>query len=54
MVLLALAKNARLLGFDVDALMMKKAKMRIRESDIDIANRIEYIHDNYTNIQSVL
>lgn len=29
MALLALAKDARLVGFDVDALMMKKAKERI-------------------------
>ena len=37
MALLALAKNARLIGFDVDELMMKKAEMRIREADIDAA-----------------
>jgi len=29
MVLLSLAKNARLVGFDVDQLMMDKAKLRI-------------------------
>jgi len=52
--LLSLAKNARLIGFDVDELMMKKAEMRIREFDIDIAGRIDYVHDNYANIQSVL
>jgi hypothetical protein len=29
MALLSLAKEARLIGFDVDALMMKKARERI-------------------------
>ena len=54
MKLLSIAKNARLVGFDVDQLMMNKAEMRIRESDIGIANRIEYVHNNYANIVSVL
>lgn len=54
MALLALAKNARLIGFDVDELMMKKAEMRIREADIDAAGRIEYIHGNYSDIKNVL
>ena len=54
MALLSLAKNARLIGFDVDQLMMNKAKMRIREFDIDVAGRIDYVHGNYTTIQDVL
>jgi len=37
MALLSLAKNATLIGFDVDELMMKKAEMRIRDADIDAA-----------------
>lgn len=52
--LLSLAKDAHLIAFDVDELMMQKAKLRIRESDIDVAGRIEYIHGNYSDIQNVL
>ena len=54
LLLLSLAKKATLIGFDVDELMMQKAKLRIDEADIDIAWRIHYVHDNYAHIQSVL
>jgi len=33
MVLLSIAKNARLVGFDVDQLMLKKAEFRIQNSE---------------------
>jgi len=54
MQLLSLAKNASLVGFDVDQLMLKKAKGRIQNSEWNISSRIEYIHGNYANIISVL
>lgn len=54
MALLSIAKNARLVGFDIDQLMMDKAEMRIRAFDVDVANRIDYVHGNYTTIQDVL
>ena len=54
MALLALAKDARLVGFDVDALMMKKAKERIESWELKIENRIEYVHGNYADIKNVL
>jgi len=54
MALLALAKDARLVGFDVDALMMKKAKERIETWELKIENRVEYVHGNYADIKNVL
>jgi len=58
MALLSLAKNAKLIGFDVDALMMKKAKERIgtrdQEQGTRIGEKIEYVHGNYSDIKNVL
>ncbi|MFA7298578.1 MAG: 16S rRNA (cytosine(1402)-N(4))-methyltransferase RsmH [Candidatus Absconditabacterales bacterium] len=54
MVLLSLAKNARLVGFDVDQLMMDKAKLRIESGELKVGDRIEYIHGNYSDIKNVL
>lgn len=67
--LLSLAKNARLIAFDVDELMMKKAKERIKSStlkdtpsflhgipfgQIKEEHNIEYVHGNYADIKNVL
>ena len=54
MVLLSIAKNARLVGFDVDQLMLKKAEFRIQNSELEISKRIEFVHGNYATIQKVL
>lgn len=54
MALLSLAKDARLIGFDVDALMLKKAEFRIQNSEWNISSRIEYVHGNYSDIKNVL
>ena len=54
MALLSLAKYARLVGFDVDQLMLKKAEFRIQNSELEILNRIEFVHGNYADIQNVL
>ena len=54
MVLLSLAKDAKLIGFDIDELMLKKAEFRIQNSEWEISKRIEYVHGNYSDIQNVL
>jgi len=62
MALLSLAKNAKLIGFDVDELMMKKAKERIKSSTLKDSPSfsikeeydIEYVHGNYADIKNVL
>ena len=60
MALLSLAKNANLIGFDVDMLMMKKAKERIENcppseiKELRLENRISYVHGNYSDIKNVL
>ena len=58
MALLGLAKNARLFAFDVDMLMMNKAKERIETRDKEQGtkdfDRIEYVHGNYSDIKNVL
>lgn len=69
MALLSLAKDARLIGFDVDALMLKKAKERIESWELKIKSstlkdtpsfqikeehNIEYVHGNYSDIKNVL
>lgn len=54
MVLLSLAKNAKLIGFDVDELMLKKAKVQIGTRDKELGTRIEYVHGNYSDIKNVL
>jgi|GEM_PF-364359 len=62
MALLSIAKNAELIGFDVDELMLKKAKERIKSStlkdtpsfEIKEEHNIEYIHGNYADIKNVL
>ena len=57
-VLLSLAKDARLVWFDVDELMMKKAKIQIGIRDQELGTRIEermeYVHGNYSDIKNVL
>jgi len=54
MALLSIAKNAKLIGFDVDELMLKKAKERIENWKLKIENWIEYFHGNYADIVEVL
>jgi len=54
MKLLSIAKNAKLIGFDVDELMLKKAEFRIQNSEEDLTPRMEYIHGNYADIKNVL
>ncbi len=54
MELLSLAKEAKLFGFDVDELMLKKAEFIIQNSEWNISNRIQYVHGNYADIVSVL
>lgn len=48
--LLALAKDAKLIGFDIDELMMNKAKTFLKEYD----DRMEYVRGNYADIKNVL
>ncbi len=52
--LLALAKNARLIGFDVDEHMLKKAEFRMQNAEWSISSRMEYVHGNYSDIKNVL
>ena len=58
MALLSLAKDAKLIWFDVDQLMMNKAKWLIgtrdEEQGTSIWKRIEYVHGNYADIVAVL
>jgi len=54
MELLSIAKDAKLIGFDVDELMLKKAEFRIQNSEWNISSRIEFVHGNYADIVSVL
>ncbi|MCX6824600.1 MAG: 16S rRNA (cytosine(1402)-N(4))-methyltransferase RsmH [candidate division SR1 bacterium] len=86
MTLLSLAKDAKLIGFDVDEIMLKKAEFRIQNSEKEIKSsgathhpsftkedkkennnveedggrsrkieeRVEYVHESYANIVSVL
>lgn len=58
MSLLSLAKDAKLIGFDVDELMMKKAKLiigtRDKEQGTRAEERIEFVRGNYADIVSVL
>jgi len=54
MALLSIAKNAELIGFDVDELMLKKAEFRIQNSEWNISSRIQYVHGNYADIKNVL
>ncbi len=56
--LLSLAKDALLIGFDIDERMMTKAKLMIgtrdKEQGTTIWKRIEYVRGNYADIVSVL
>lgn len=56
--LLLLAKDAQLIGFDIDNLMLEKAKWIVsakdKEQGTHISDRIEYIHGNYADLVSVL
>ena len=54
MKLLSIATSAKLIGFDVDELMMKKAKLRIQNSEWNFSQRMEYVHGNYADIKNVL
>jgi 16S rRNA C1402 N4-methylase RsmH len=54
MALLSIAKNAILIGFDLDELMLKKAELRIQNTERNISSRIEYVHGNYADIKNVL
>ncbi len=52
--LLSLAKDAILIAFDIDELMLKKAEFIIQNSEWNIKDRIEYVRGNYADIISVL
>lgn len=54
MALLSLAKQATVVAFDVDQLMLKKAKLRIQNAEWDISKRVEFVHGNYADIDVVL
>jgi len=58
MALLAIAKEAKLIGFDVDELMIEKAKLQIgtrdKEQGTRNVERMEYTHGNYSDIKNVL
>ena len=54
MELLSLAKNANLIGFDVDELMLKKAEFIIQNAEWNISSRMEYVHGNYSDIKNVV
>jgi len=54
MQLLTLAKNATLIGIDVDELMMDKAKNIIENWKLKIENRIQYVRGNYADIQTIV
>lgn len=60
MALLALAKRAKLIWFDIDDKMLEKAKLRIEDwrvlewGELKIGNRIEYVHGNYSDIKHIL
>jgi len=54
MALLSLAKHAHLIGFDVDEIMLKKAKLQIGMRNEELGTRVEYVHGNYSDIKNVL
>lgn len=54
MELLSIAKDAKLIGFDVDEKMMDKAKIQIGTRDEELEARIEFVHGNYADVVSVL
>lgn len=58
MELLSIAKEAKLIGFDIDEKMMEKAKLTIgtrdKEQGTKIGEKIEYVRGNYVDIVSVL
>lgn len=55
---MTLAQNAHLIAFDIDELMMNKAKLLIEirdnEQGTNIGTRIEYVRGNYADIVFVL
>jgi 16S rRNA (cytosine1402-N4)-methyltransferase len=61
MALLSLAKHARLIGFDVDELMMTKARLQLATKTdengwklMKMDERVEFVHRNYADIVAVL
>ncbi len=52
--LLSIAQEAKLIGFDIDENMLKKAEFRIQNSEWNIKERMEYVRGNYADIVSVL
>lgn len=61
MALLSIAKNAKLIGFDVDEKMMDKARLQLAtkidengQKLLDVASRIDFFHGNYADIGVVL
>lgn len=60
MALLSLAKNARLVAFDVDELMMTKARLQLATKidqhwpKLKMDERVEFVHRNYADIVAVL
>lgn len=58
MALLSIAKEAKLIGFDIDEKMMTKATLTIgtrdKEQGTKIGERIEYVRGNYADIVEVL
>lgn len=54
MALLSISPQAKLIGFDVDQLMMDKARLQIGARDEELGARIEFIHGSYADIVGVL
>jgi len=61
MALLSLAKQATVVAFDVDQLMMDKARLQLTtkmdkngQKLLDIDKRVEFVHGNYADIVAVL
>ena len=54
MALLSIAKDAKLIGFDVDDKMMEKVKFRVQSSELGLSDRIEFVRGNYADIVEVL
>lgn len=54
MALLSIAKEAKLIGFDIDEKMMEKARLQIGARDEGLETRIEFVRGNYASIVEVL
>jgi len=61
MALLSIAQKAKLIGFDVDELMLTKARFQLAtkidenwRKSLNIDKRLEFVHGNYADIVAVL